>query len=164
VYVQYHYNVGGSFVLTALEKTGKIVRTVGPVLGLGDTDHLISYGTIEPPMPLHGGYESVRLLALNMLEVQARVLETKRRVSTKTLFLYYGEEFMDFTPGMLRMTIPENHRPYARMPLSALTMDPHDVIVDHVVSLSGATVDVIGKGELLPCPEFGCLAIRLDVA
>lgn len=148
----------------ALEKTGKIVRTVGPVLGLGDTHHLISYGPIEPPMPLHCGYESVRLLALNQLEVQARVLETKKRVSTKTLFLYYGEEFMDFTPGMLQMTIPENHRPYARMPLSALTMDPHDVIVDHIVSLSGATVEVIGEGELLACKEFGCLAIKLDVA
>ena len=71
---------------------------------------------------------------------------------------------MDFTPGMLQMTIPENHRPYARMPLSALTMDPHDVIVDHIVSLSGATVEVIGEGELLACKEFGCLAIKLDVA
>lgn len=148
----------------ALEKTGKIVRTIGPGLDLGDTDHLISYGVIEPPMPLHCGYESVWLLALNMLEVQARVLETRRRVSTKTLFLYYGEEFMDFTPGMLRMTIPENHRPYSRMPLSALTMDPHDVIVDHIVSLSGATIDVIEAGTMVACPEFGCLAIRLDVA
>ena len=48
----------------ALEKTGKIVRTVGPVLGLGDTHHLISYGPIEPPMPLHCGYESVRLFSI----------------------------------------------------------------------------------------------------
>ena len=44
----------------ALEKTGRIVRTVGPVLKLGDTHHLISHGTITPPMPLHSGYESVR--------------------------------------------------------------------------------------------------------
>lgn len=148
----------------ALEKTGRIVRTVGPVLKLGDTHHLISHGTITPPMPLHSGYESVRLTALTGLEVQARVLETKRRVPTQTLFLYYGVEFMDFTPGMLRMTIPDNYQPFARTSLSALTMDPHDVIVDHIVSLSGASLDVIGEGDLLPCFEFGCLAIKLDVA
>lgn len=148
----------------ALEKTGRIVRTIGPVMGLGDTHHLISHGPIESPMPLHSGYESVRLTALNGLEVQAKVLESKKRVPTKTLFLYYGVEFMDFTPGMLQMTIPENHRPFARMPLSALTMDPHDVIVDHIVSLSGATIDIIGEGDLMPCHEFGCLAIKLDIA
>ena len=62
------------------------------------------------------------------------------------------------------MTIPENYKPFGRMPLSLLTMDPHDVIVDHIVSLSGAELDVIHNGEIVSYPEFGCLALKLDVA
>ena len=150
--------------LDALEVTGKIVRTIGPELGLGDTCYLYCHGIVEMPMPLHPDYETIWLSALNTLEHQAKVLVTGKRVAKQTLYLYYGEEFLDFTPGLLKMTIPENYKPFGRMPLSLLTMDPHDVIVDHIVSLSGAELDVIHNGEIVSYPEFGCLALKLDVA
>lgn len=149
-----------------LTEVGKCIRTLGPSMGLGDCHQLIDRGNVRYPCEfiLLEGYSARHIIALTQLEVTARVISRNTRRPTSTLYMFYGKEFINYPIDLLDKRIPNNHKPYARMPMSKLTGDPHDLVLDHILSLSGADLDTLVAGTVLPCPVYNCLSMRLDVA
>lgn len=152
-------------VATAAQEVAKSIRRVGMALGLGDAYEVADAGTVEYAggYMLLDGYSVRRMVAQNQLEVTACAFRKGLRMPTSTLYLFYGDEFLDFSIERIEKYLRPDHKPFLRMPLSKLTGDPHDLVFDHMLSVSGATKDVVERVVIKPCPEYNCLAMRLDV-